>query len=1020
MKKTALLFPLLLLLVNSIFSQSGSSISIKLTNKSVMPYFISRWYSDTVNLNLKVTNTGSSAETTLVMWQILRGTESSYIDLWRSATETDTLKVNGNTVSKHYFSTLFDFENSSFDPDFYDNHAQFDRMEAGNYKMYVKLIDTNLNLLAIDSTTFSINSILPPAPVYPYCSSDIFYKNKKKIIFGWRNDNSGLPSSVYNIIRIWEKDSLETESEIEKTVPAWIDTLPNIYSYRVPIAQNFFDTGKVYVWQVQTWYNGQTYGQHDGRSNLANFEISYLSSDSAVDFYTQTNAWSDSMAATPPQPPDMSTCAIFNGFENNTFNGWDFKTGDIKYTNRGPALDKFRPPNNGFDNNGFVLRNLPFSPPELNNLQIPHQDPLLRHGIYAAQIGNYSEDYAAYSMSRTFTVSQSMTTLKYWRLSAVESISDSHNDREKAKAVGRIITGDYSNGKTFITQTPRIYDGHGGNCIGQNNGLTVNYWRCEEFNLVPYRGRQITIDFTTATCTDVGGQQLGKAGNHKAVIYIDFCAPEGPIPVITNLQNAYCKGNPILAIGSTSTYVNQSHWEIAESNNNIAFNTIRTGLNPSNCNQPIVNPLNLAVDQVLGNDMKCGYWYQVKLITFSSCDVRDTAVRVFQYNCVDTNKIGGPFCCPNWNCTLTVGSVAINNNQTHLWGPASLWPCYGSTTAAQTTLSFGSGAPCNVTGPWLDINLTTTDQNGCVARTTARIFSQPLSAGIKFDTLDCAILIKSTVPDSWNTSQTWKLPRLSKWNVDLQGYEVYLPIDTINNVKLTVSNNCGTTIKDTTVGPFTRMTGPFDTLIYNFVWNPFSDLQNGDFVVGFENRATNRTSKYNAFQWEIDWKNRWGGYTSIVSPKQINGFTNGEIRIPKSYSNQFFLDEITNIKINLANCSSNPLGSLQNYIMFMPECRQIADRERRVIRYWKEHENTSENSVYDTCFKLINNATCAPGRSHWQDIGVGHRKLRYFNFFAKTPICNNHNVQAFGYSKNSYFYHYSNPWQSIFITRGIY
>jgi hypothetical protein len=920
----------------------------------------------------------------------------------KSAVAADSVFLAPNSVVNFKFKELFDFDNSSFEPDFYENFASYGHMQPGSYKVVFILIDTNEVVLLKDSQVFVVEKLLPPTSIYPPDNFVIHSSKVNHIIFGWQDPKQLTNQNVHYKIKVWELDTILSNYEILKSVTPKIDvpTISN-HAWRPNSPFDFFQDQKIYYWEVQSFKNGTPFGEHDGKGDIVRILI-----DTGMAFlleeYTE-GPWVDTIGL-PPFLPKPEVCEIFDGFEKG-FNGWKFKVGEIRPRSRLLySINKVIPAANGFDPNGFTLHPNGGRDGELN-VDIAPEDPFGRYGANIGKVGNPNDDNNAWSMYKSFTVTDETDTIKFWRAAATQAPNDVHGEAESAIGVIRIISGNYENGNWNTTKINSIFTPDNQGCTKTINNWVFSPWRCEMFDLRAFKGQTITLDVTAATC----GDWKGGAGNHHSMVYIDFCAPDGPLLNMTGLKDTMCEFSSIIAQGSQSKYMDVAYWDILNSRDGQVYTPVATGIIPNDCSDINVKPrtLNIA-DYINAND--CNTFFKVKLIGKTNCCGRDTISKIFFYSCIDTNLTGDAKCCTNWDCVLDMGKAPIPGNK-YQWGPNYLETCFDNHKIAKPKLTFSPTGNCSVIGQWADVTLKITNKAGCVRNEKVRISSSPVNFGIKVDTMQCQLKLTSTLADTLKYKMWWSYPDSWNWVSRNSNFDqLDVPAYTSKKFRLNVQNGCGISTRDTIVGPYMHMFGDFDTLLYNRNFSislgeaKEGNPSGGDWQIGFQNRNTNGQSRYNAFRWRLDYYDRWGGVTfgepNATYPNygyNYNGFENGAIRIKKQELLDYFpIGGAGNIFLRLENCKHS-FTKDKTHIAYRPSCYSNPGEYRVVMRGYRNH-----NSCNGDCFEPLSDP-CFDGPQFWKDNGNGHKNLFLTIIPMRKGLCLNHHVQTIIYTPGGSF-----------------
>ncbi|MBL7811169.1 MAG: hypothetical protein JNL57_03010 [Bacteroidetes bacterium] len=893
----------------------------------------------------------------------------------------DTVRITANSYKRFYLPDITSYANVMLDSWFYHYAKNKNEFPPGQFKFYISMNELSGALKCADSFTFWMDSISNPVNYYPLCATTLHVNQTPRLHFGYGNADKEQYSGLKYIINLWQRDSAGSDKAFQDSIPFFTDTSYHAYHYKIPQGKVNFSPGKYYYWQVecrsQTW---DKVGINDGRSDLFFFTVSDDSFYLTHGFYADSAyEWADNDLMGTPSPPDPDYCRVFTGFENGDLkaNAWlGFKgeitssarrNGEIYSPNANPLYDYLNIFNSG--NSTDLGSNAP-----------PNDG---RFGNGCAQLGSLSSgmNKNSVSMRKTWTVSNNTQYVKIWYALVSEGPNDHSALQEEYWKKNffqvKVYNGTAANKNDAIGEPLINHSGlsdRESDCpdyLGTGNSQRKRIlWKCRTLDLSAYKNKTVTMDILVASCMP----SLTGGGNHKTMAWVDFCVTNGTDPRISTSKTKYCKNEDIIVNSGNSQYFKDYRWEI--------WQLDTTGTLPERLlyNQDGIcyaAPGNPNIKTCLNNNgffSRCGDRYRIILLTKNDCCDWDTAFKDISITCPPKVN-SGPYCCPNWNCSIQLGQPT-KAGFTYTWrGAGTSAACLSAINIAQPVFSCGSFNPnCTILNGPLTYWVHVTDSSNCTDSQAVVISSQPANGNITVDTTKCNITLCGSAVANVSAALTYKWHRMgtNALTVSTRCYE-YRPLKK-DTWMLVVSNGCGNDTVTTIIDKLDRMWGPIDSLKM-----PVSlcDMGNNDWVVNYLN-TSDPNSRYNINEYMISSFTRWGGSNGTRMPLAYGfsntGFAQGEIKIPKEkLLSNIASGQANLIQLQMKNCDSVfdklYISNTPFHVTFTkPENCLVCIGQQKVkfIRAW--YENHSQGNQ-NTCYNLQSGGNyCTP--SHWSHASV--------------------------------------------------
>jgi hypothetical protein len=384
-----------------------------------------------------------------------------------------------------------------------------------------------------------------------------------------------------------------------------------------------------------------------------------------------------------PQGQPQSNCE--NGdFENGDFTNWTGKTGTANVNGNPPDLSGIIGGRHSILSSG-------------NDFYAPIQIPF--SGTYSARLGNKEVGAESESLQYCFTVDNLNADFSF---NYAVVLQDPEHSIEQQPYFEYSFSYTENGIKTNIQNFKVVADATNPffKKVKPNSPILYKGWTCEKIDLSSYIGKEVCAEFIVADCTE---------NIHFGYAYIDgLCSTlEGNTPFISlNINDTYCKNQPVIANASESKRFNQYVWEVCKLNPN--------GQKVDCASESFINYsiTEFNVEEFYnskGFQFSCGNTYTVQLTLFNDCTEPLSNEKQIKFICEsNTLNYDDILICGSFMPAINVQITGNNdcNNCTYEWNPSLT--LLGSTTIFPTIN--GSG---NINAFNQDYSVTVTNMQGC-------------------------------------------------------------------------------------------------------------------------------------------------------------------------------------------------------------------------------------------------------------------------------------------------------------------
>lgn len=962
-KKSLLLIAFSLTLSLKAFSQDTLII------KPVMSSFLSDWERNENNVFLSLNN--NTPDTIIIRFhsvlmsnqygEILRNlsnpdfgindpsystlfSDTTHIPSTDTITKIDTLKPGINTYN--FFDIIPTFNSIFSDTVINDStlftYIQNERLPKGNYSINIAIVDTlgdTLSTYPVFTKSFYVTEALAPSNSSPnhnqtFCLSSLHTK-----LFEWTEitADTAYDTVLYNF-QVKEVVSGQTEEYIVNNNPPIISiSMSNSTQLYIPnYATALLDTNKEYLWYVEATdlETSDPIGTNEGRS------IPHI-------FKTVSD-----YGSCPPPPTTSDFCSPFSGFEDgpSSINTWDTYTADNRSTGFARRIYRALYADGLYDvqKNAPIFGRHTIVPSGVNDPYTGQDVVPPGGGGYSLKLGEDVSGGFAEIVSKRFQVTNENSQLKVWY--SVVMQDGGHSSHVNPYFRIRVTRGTDPKLKRDVLYRNKIIanidDPFFSLYIDPLGPSQVVYrkWDCLEIDLREYVGETVSLEFTTSDCG---------LSEHWTYAYIDLCNSTSPTPNFT-LVSEVCYSNisassGIIADGTSSINENFHSWKIEEldgSGNPVG------GVTTQGIEFPAIEAGEFDIWDFYtiqrGQKFGCNKTYRVTLGVRTSCTNWNYQSKDIFFKCPAQGLAGSAKCFPPGPGTRSVqiGAPAVSG-YTYLWQvyAGSHLSYLSSTTVSNPTVTLPSGFS-SVAPLYYYVNVT--DANGCTDVSEVVLYIEAPNVSIVETGNSCDIKLEA-IADEGITNFQW---------IDLRttatigyGKEIFVSPEEKQSYRVIVSNPCGTDQADIEVDPKTVLRGGFPELTYTNImgtnWGNLT-ITEWDKAIGVD--------AYNAYEYELYYLDRWGGYILVNSKTNAKGTSlkNGDIVWDGRLNGKKVPNGVHILILYLKNCSKRSFIHNYRFSKLHCPCKLVTRRrwiDLGVFRDFCQKEDKWNSEKCDWQFK---------------------------------------------------------------------
>ncbi|MCB0636171.1 MAG: hypothetical protein KDC54_06120 [Lewinella sp.] len=414
-------------------------------------------------------------------------------------------------------------------------------------------------------------------------------------------------------------------------------------------------------------------------------------------------------------------------------------------------------------------------------------------------------------------------------------------------------------------------------------------WMCVGVDLSAYMGQNVRISFRVADC---------RGGGHAGWVLIDGICGVSPITAAFTVDHFFCSDEPIIADGSASKFELTYRWKITPTD---------SGGNPTGqavvwqAGNGLVGRTNIKAiyRNVTGQVLPCDQHYRLELTTQNGCLDEATDSALIYVECVPEVDAGDNLCLTDVNrlyqgVNIGRAGFAAVPGITYRWIPATH---VQNPNAPVTSFRLPAGAAPDLP---MKLVLEATAPNGCTARDSMYIQSQPQFTIVREQEDCCGIFLRVDAKDPGSLD--------IRWSTGETGPRIFIHEN--GTYSVTVANACASAsdtyvVNDLDLERYWRTLNPVPPAEQVLYTEGTQQLFPGRRAIVYHTEATDPPyGRYSATHYKLDVYNRWGQLIRVMedSIDLCSGFPPETIGWDGKVDGQYVQEGVYNMRLYLKNC----------------------------------------------------------------------------------------------------------------------